>query len=120
MNKQMVELESFGNMGQQQSTTLLGTGTQRSLLDYFGAGGMNAQNLKQQLAEVSQNIDTMKQDAQVLDNTKRELSEALQKVQEKVNELQKEKDSLLYQKEAAQSMTPAQVVKFYKDEQTRL
>jgi hypothetical protein len=46
MQKQMVELESFGNMGQQQSTTLLGAGTQRSLLDYFGAGQMGASSIK--------------------------------------------------------------------------
>ena len=47
MQKQMVELESFGNMGQQQSTTLLGTGTQRSLLDYFGTGQIGANTIKQ-------------------------------------------------------------------------
>lgn len=41
MTKQLTELESFGNMGGQQSTTLLGSGgQQRSLLDYFSAGGM--------------------------------------------------------------------------------
>lgn len=42
MNKQLVELESFGNMGGQQTTSLLGAGQQRSLLDYFGAGGLGA------------------------------------------------------------------------------
>lgn len=47
MNKQLVELESFGNMGGQQTTSLFGAGQQRSLLDYFGAGGLGAQNFKQ-------------------------------------------------------------------------
>lgn len=121
MNKQMAELEGFGNLGGQQSTTLLGPGQQRSLLDYFGAGGMGAEGLQQQLAEVSANIDTMRKDAAALEKKKTELSEGLQKVQSKLGELQKEKDALLLQREAAQNMsTPAQVAKFYREEQSRL
>jgi len=121
MNQQMTELESFGNLGGQQSTTLLGSGQQRSLLDYFGAGGMGAQGLKQQLAEVSANIATMKTETAELDKSKSKLSQELQRVQEKLDALQKEKDALLLQREAAQNMsTPAQVSKFYKEEQNRL
>ena len=40
----MTELDNFGNLGGQQSTTLLGAGQQKSLLDYFSAGAMGAQN----------------------------------------------------------------------------
>tara|TARA_B110000285_G_C15047587_1_gene575179 strand:+ start:343 stop:732 length:390 start_codon:yes stop_codon:yes gene_type:complete len=108
MNKQLVELESFGNMGGQQTTSLLGAGQQRSLLDYFGAGGLGAQNFKQQLAEISTNIENMKQDTSALDQVKAKITNELTKVQSKLDGMEKAKDSLLLQREAAKNMsTPA-------------
>lgn len=80
MNKQLVELESFGNMGGQQTTSLFGAGQQRSLLDYFGAGGLGAQNFKQQLAEISANIENMKKDTSVLDQGKAKIVKELREV----------------------------------------
>ena len=121
MNKQLTELENFGNMGGQQTTSLFGAGQQRSLLDYFSAGGLGPQNFKQQLAEISANIDNMKQDTSNLDQSKTKVQSEILQVQSKLEELEKAKDLLLLQREAANNMsTPAEITKFYKEEQTRL
>ena len=74
MNKQMAELDHFGNLGGQQTGSIFGAGQQRSLLDYFGASGMGVQGLQQQLAEISVNIENMKKDTGDLDDVKAKLS----------------------------------------------
>lgn len=69
---------------------------------------MGAQNFKQQLAEISANIENMKQDTSTLDQAKAKVSSEIQKVKSKLDEMEKAKDSLLLQREAAKNMsTPA-------------
>lgn len=121
MNKQMAELESFGNLGGQQSTSLLGRGQQRSLLDFYGAGAIGAQSLAQQLAEVSASIQQANEQTEALEGAKEPLVAELRAAATKLALLEKDKDDLLLQREAAQNTgSTAQISRFYKEEQTRL
>ena len=97
MNKQMMELDNFGNLGGQQTGSIFGAGQQRSLLDYFGASGMGVESLQQQLAEISENIENMTKDTGDLDHVKANLSNEIHTIKMKLDELEKDKDSLLLQ-----------------------
>jgi hypothetical protein len=75
MRKQLAELEAFGVMGGQQTNSMLNSGGQRSLLEYFGALGMQTQGFDQQLAEISTNIENIKMDTSNLEQEKVQLAE---------------------------------------------
>ena len=121
MSKQMAELDNFGNSVGQQTGSIFGVGQQRSLLEYFGSTATGMQGLQQQLSEITGNIDTMKKDTDKLDQMKAKVSGEIHQFQTKLDQIQKEKDALLLQQEAARNMgTPDQIKKFYKEESKRL
>lgn len=119
--KEMGELEHFGNLGGQQSSVLLGSAQQRSLLDFWGASDINLNFQKEQLAQVQTSLQEAREEVQNLEAQKERMAAEATEMAHKLAELQKEKDTLLLQKEAAQNMSsPAQIVKFYTAEQNRL
>lgn len=121
IKKQTAELENFGNLGGQQSTSLFGTGQQRSLLHYFGTATKDDQGLPQQLAELTASIEKVRQESHSLEIERSKLMQELSEHRKKLEGLEKAKDALLLQREAAQNTgSTAQISKFYTEEQTRL
>ena len=89
MNKQMAELDLI-DFGAQSNLQYLATGS----------------NFGQQLAELSTNIENMKSDTLNLSQIKQGLSDQIQKLKLKIDQLQTEKDGVLLSREAA-DMNPA-------------